>query len=124
MQTIALHGLGARCQGPASGRGRRPPPRAAPRAHLGRVVILTAQSAAPAGGAKRATAAAKALAAAPAAAAAAAGAGGGRKETLASQGARLGPTRGSWGVAGFGPAWGRMVNLEHMHAGEDGESEL
>lgn len=41
-----------------------------------------------------------------------------RKETLASQGARLGPTRGTWGGAGFGPAWGRMVNLELMHTGE------
>lgn len=112
MQIIALHGLGSRCQGLARGRGRRPPPPAAPHAHLGRVVILAALSAAPAGGAKRATAAAKVLAAAPAAAATT---GGGRKETLASQGARLGPTRGSWRGAGFGPAWGRMVNLELMH---------
>ena len=67
------------------------------------------------GAAERATAAATAPAAAPAAAAAA---GGGRKETLASPGARLGQTRGAWGEAGFGPAWGRMVNLEPMHPGE------
>lgn len=40
MQIAALHGPGARCCGPARGRGRRPPPRAAPRAHLGRVAIL------------------------------------------------------------------------------------
>lgn len=67
------------------------------------------------GAAERATAAATAPAAAPAAAAAA---GGGRKETLASPEARLGQPRGAWGEAGFGPAWGRMVNLEPMHPGE------
>ncbi|ELW65832.1 POU domain, class 2, transcription factor 3 [Tupaia chinensis] len=38
-----------------------------------------------------------------------------RKETLASQGARLEQTRGAWGGAGFGSPWGRMVNLEPMH---------
>lgn len=50
--------------------------------------------------------------------------GGGRKETLASQGGRLGPTRGAHGGACFGPALGRMVNLELMHTGEGGGSEL
>lgn len=35
MQITGLHGPGARRGGPARGRGRRPPPRAAPRAHLG-----------------------------------------------------------------------------------------
>lgn len=54
------------------------------------------------------------MAAAPVGAAAAA-AEGGRRETLASPGARLGQQRGTWGGAGFGPAWGRMVNLEPMH---------
>lgn len=96
------------------GRGRRPPPRAAPRAHLGSVAITAEWSAAREGAAERATAAATA----PAAASTAAAAGGGRKETLASQWARLGQTRGTWGGAGFGPAWGRMVNLEPMHTGE------
>lgn len=50
--------------------------------------------------------------------AAAAAAEGGRRETLASPGARLGQQRGTWGGAGFGPAWGRMVNLEPMHTGK------
>lgn len=54
----------------------------------------------------------------PAAASTAAAAGGGRRQTLASQGARLGHSRGAWGGPGFGPAWGRMVNLEPMHTGE------
>lgn len=53
-----------------------------------------------------------------AASTAAAAAGGGRRQTLASQGARLGHSRGAWGGPGFGPAWGRMVNLEPMHTGE------
>lgn len=57
------------------------------------------------------------MAAAPVGAAAAA-AEGGRRETLASPGARLGQQRGTWGGAGFGPAWGRMVNLEPMHTGK------
>lgn len=109
------------CLGPGPGAGALPggvargPRPAAPRAHLGSVAIPAAPSAARAGAAERATAAATAPAAAPAAAAAA---GGGRKETLASPGARLGQTRGAWGGAGFGPAWGRMVNLEPMHPGE------
>lgn len=113
MQIAALHGPGARRGGPARGRGRRPPPRE-PRAHLGSVAILAAPSAAGAGAAERATAAAAEAVAATAAVAA----GGWREETLASQGARLGQTRGTWGGAGFGPAWGRMVNLEPMHTGE------
>lgn len=109
------------CMGSGPGAGALPGgvaggPRPAPRAHLGSVAILAVQSAARAGAAERATAAATAPAAASTAAAAAAG--GGRKETLAFQGARLGQSRGAWGGAGFGPGWGRMVNLEPMHTGE------
>ncbi|KAK2099625.1 hypothetical protein P7K49_020973 [Saguinus oedipus] len=105
--------------GPGPGAGALPGgvaggPRPVPRAHLGSVAILAAPSVARAGAAERATVAATAPAAAPAAAAA----GGWKKETLASQGARLGQTRGAWGGAGFGPAWGRMVNLESLHTGE------
>lgn len=69
MQIAALHGPGARCCGPARGRGRRPPPRAAPRAHLGRVAILAAPSAAQAGAAERGTVAATAPGVPPVAAA-------------------------------------------------------
>lgn len=70
------------------------------------------------GGRERAAERATAAATAPAAAPAAVAAGDRRQETLASPGARLGQTRGAWGEAGFGPAWGRMVNLEPMHPGE------
>nr|XP_023499995.1 POU domain, class 2, transcription factor 3 [Equus caballus] len=112
MQIAALHGPGARSGGPARGRGRRPPPRAAPRAHLGSVAILAAPRAARAGGSSGAR-----DGGGDGSGSGSRGGGGrdGRKETLASPGARLGQTRGAWGGAGFGPSWGRMVNLEPMH---------
>lgn len=102
MQIPVLHGPGAKRGAPARGRGRGPRP--APRAHLGSVLSLSAECA---------TEVAATLAVAAAAAAE-----GRRWETLASPGARLGQQRGTWGGAGFGPAWGRMVNLEPMHAGK------
>lgn len=90
MQIAALHGPGARNGGPARGRGRRPPPRAAPR----RVLTWGVWQSWPrrglpgrAGAAERATAAATAPAAAPAAAAAGTG---GRRPWLPR-----------------GPGWGR-----------------